>query len=102
MLAQIREKIAAGAFEFSSHAIKQGIIRRVKLNEISEALENGEIIEDYTDDKYSPSCLILGFTRINRPLHVQCSYPTRPLVKIITMYEPDPMLWVDFRVRIER
>ena len=24
---------------------------------------------------------------------------SRPLVKIITLYEPDPKLWIDFRVR---
>jgi hypothetical protein len=30
---------------------------------------------------------------------VQCSYPSRPLVKIVTVYEPDPSLWLDFRVR---
>jgi len=58
-----------------------------------------EIIEDYPDDKYGPSCLILGFTRRGRPLHVQCSYPSRPLVKIVTLYEPDDDLWTDFRRR---
>jgi len=58
-----------------------------------------EIVEDYPDDKYGPSCLVLGFTNAGRPLHIQCSYPIRPLVKIITLYEPDPDLWIDFRVR---
>jgi hypothetical protein len=32
-----------------------------------------EVIEDYPEDKYGPSCLILGFTVYGRPLHVQCS-----------------------------
>ena len=58
-----------------------------------------EIIEDYPVAKYGPSCLILGYTKAGRPLHVQCSYPSRPLVKIITLYQPDPELWIDFRVR---
>jgi len=30
---------------------------------------------------------------------MQFSYPSRPLIKIITLYEPDPDLWVDFRIR---
>ena len=34
-----------------------------------------------------------------RPLHVQCSYPSRSLVKIITLYEPDPDRWIEFMVR---
>src|SRR2546423_14016703 len=99
MLTQIREKIVAGAFEFSAHAAKQGVVRNVKLSEIEEAIRNGEIIENYPDDKYGPSCLVFGLTKARRPLHIQCSYPSRPLVKIITLYEPDPRRWVDFKVR---
>jgi hypothetical protein len=62
-------------------------------------LAQGEIIEDYPDDKYGPSCLVLGFTRSARPLHIQCSYPSRPLVKIITLYQPDPDKWIEFTRR---
>ena len=49
------------------------------------------IIEDYPDDKYGPSCLIFVMTAERRPIHIQCSYPSRPIVKIITLYEPDPI-----------
>jgi hypothetical protein len=99
MIEEIRGKIALGQFEFSKHAVDQSIVRCIALYEIREAIENSEIIEDYPDDKYGPSCLILGYTASGRPLHIQCSYPSRPLVKIVTMYEPDPELWVDLRVR---
>ena len=99
MIEQIRTKIQAGQFEFSKHAVDQSVLRRVSVQELREATANAEIIEDYPDDKYGPSCLILGFTRAGRPLHIQCSYPSRPLVKIITLYEPDPSRWIDFRVR---
>lgn len=34
-----------------------------------------------------------------RRLHVKCSYPSRPLLKVITPYEPDASLWMDFKVR---
>jgi hypothetical protein len=80
-------------------AVDQSIVRRVTVQDISEAVAAGEIIEDYPDDKYGPSCLLLGYTRAGRPLHVQCSYPSRPLIKIITLYEPDASLWIDFKVR---
>ena len=99
MIGQIRAKVTAGLFEFSKHAVDQGIIRRITVEEAREAFANGEIIEDYPEDKYGPSCLIFGFTRAGRPLHIQCSYPSRPVLKIITLYEPDPNLWLDFRVR---
>src|SRR5215212_9145279 len=99
MIEEIREKISAGRFEFSKHAVDQSIVCRVTAREICEAIAAGEIIEDYPDDKYGPSCLLSGRTQAGRPLHIQCSYPSRPLVKIITLYEPDASLRVDFKVR---
>ena len=99
MIDEIRAKINAGLFEFSKHAVDQSILRRISVEELIEAVEKGEIIEDYRDDKYGPSCLVFGFTKQERPLHIQCSYPSRPLLKIITNYEPDPELWIDFKTR---
>ena len=99
LIDEIREKIEAGQFEFSKHAVDQSIIRRISVKETQELFGNAEVIEDYPEDKYGPSCLILGKTREGRPLHIQCSYPSRPLIKIITLYEPDPDLWIDFKIR---
>jgi hypothetical protein len=96
---EIREKIETEQFELSKHAVDQSIIRRVSVQEIREIFGDAELIEDYPEDKYGPSCLILGKTREGRPLHIQCSYPSRPLIKIITIYEPDPDLWIDFKIR---
>ena len=99
ILDEIRTKIRNGQLEFSQHATDQSIIRHISVQEVREAIEESEIIEDYPNDKYGPSCLILGFTQSKRPLHIQCSYPSRPLVKIITLYEPDPLRWMDFKTR---
>ena len=95
----MRDKIASGQFEFSQHAVDQSIVRHISVQELREALTVGDIIEEYPDDKYGPSCLVCGFTLARRPLHMQCSYPSRPLVKIITLYGPDPQRWVEFKVR---
>jgi hypothetical protein len=99
LIDEIRQRVARGEFEFTQHAVDQSIVRRITVGELREAIANGEVIEDYPDDKYRPSFLIFGRTAAGRPLHVQCSYPARPIVKIITLYEPDPTLWTDFKVR---
>ena len=99
LMDEVRSKVANGRFEFSKHATDRILMRNIRVQEVREAIANGEIIEDYPDDKYGPSCLILGFTRTHRPVHVQCSHPQRPLIKIITVYEPDPELWIDFKTR---
>jgi len=93
--AEIRCKFAEGQFEFSKHAVDQSILRQVRVQEVREAVVNGQIIEEYPDDKYGPSCLICGWTQAQRPIHLQCSYPSRPLIKIITVYEPLPQKWND-------
>lgn len=103
MVEEIREKILRRQYEFSKHAVDQSIIRSIRVDELEEAMSSKcSIIEDYPGDKYGPSCLILGFTKVGRPLHLQCSYPSRPMIKIITLYEPDPDLWLDFRIRKQR
>jgi hypothetical protein len=99
MIEEIRRKISEREFEYSQHAVDQSILRHISIKDLQEAIDNGEVIEDYPDDKYGPSCLILGFTESKRPLHIHCGYPTRPLIKIVTLYEPDTENWVDFRVR---
>ena len=99
MIDEIRKKIAVDEFEFSKHAVDQTIIRRISVSEIREAISNGGIIEDYPKDKYGPSCLIHGQTAGGRAIHVQCSYPSRQVMKIITAYEPDPERWIEFDVR---
>lgn len=100
LLDDIRGKIARRLYEFSKHAVDQMIVRDIDVSELEEAVSNrSEVIEDYPEDKYGPSCLILGFTNTGRVLHVQCSHPTRPLVKIVTVYEPDVELWTDLRIR---
>ncbi len=96
---EIRNKIVKGQFEFSRHAVDQSILRRINVQQIPEAIGGGKIIEDYPEDWYGPSCLILGFTGAGKPLHVHCSHPSRSLIKIITVYEPNPNLWIDFQGR---
>ena len=96
---EIRQKLETDRFDFSKHAVDQSIRRRIGVQEMLEAIANGEIIEEYPNDKYWPSYLIYGKTAEGRPLHVQCSHPSRPLVKIVTLYEPDPARWTDFRER---
>jgi len=97
---RLQSKIQRRAYEFSRHAVAQSIIRDISVEEIEQAmLSRSEVIEDYPDDKYGPSCLILGFTDTGRPLHIQCSYPSRTLIKIITLYQPDAELWIEYRIR---
>ena len=99
MITAIRQKVSEGRFEFTEHAVDQIIIRRISIEEFRQVVASGEVIEDYPDDKYGPSCLILGYTESHRPIHIQCSHPTREILKIITVYQPHPSQWINDRTR---
>ena len=96
---EIRDKIPKGQFKFSRHAVDQSILRRINVQQIREAIEDGKVIEGYAEDKHGPSCRVLGFTGAGKSAHVHCSHPSRSLIKINTVYEPNPNLWIDFEVR---
>jgi hypothetical protein len=98
-LERVRSQLSTGEFEFSRHALKRVVERNIGDQEIREAGLHATIIEDYPDDKYSPSCLLLGFTKTGRPLHIQVSLAETELVKIITIYEPDPSEWSNYSQR---
>jgi hypothetical protein len=95
----IKAKFQRDQFEFSQHAVDQTLVRRISVQELREAIVASEVIEDYPNDKYGPSCLLLGFTALARPLHAQVSHPSRPIIKVVTVYEPDPERWIDYRHR---
>jgi|SRR5580765_7728285 hypothetical protein len=98
-LDDIRRQLTAGEFEFSRHAFKRAVERNISDAEIRQAGVQAQIIEDYPDDKYAPSNLLLGFTETGRPLHIQASRVDSDLLKIITIYEPDPAEWYDYTRR---
>lgn len=98
-LEEIRRLLAAGQFAFSRHAFKRAIERNISEAEIRQAGAKAEIVEDYPEDKYSPSCLLLGWTRGKRPLHLQVSRADVEVVKIITLYRPDEARWKNPRER---
>ena len=96
---QIRHDITAGRFEFSRHAFLRAVERNISAEDIIQAGAMAEVIEEYPDDKYLPSCLLLGFTQKQRPLHMQVCHTDTNMVKIITLYEPDPRQWQEYRKR---
>ncbi len=99
-LEEVRSQLVADEFDLSGHATLRMAERYLARADIRQAGANAEVLEEYPDDKYGPSCLLLGFTESGRPLHFQVSVEDSPLVKVITAYEPDPRRWRNHRERI--
>ncbi len=101
MILDLVRETAKKKILFLPHAVRQmsRLDRMISPNDIHEVLENGEIIEDYSEDKRGHSCLILGVDKNNRAIHVVCS-PKEEYLAVITAYIPAPHIWSpDFRKR---
>jgi|SRR5579884_1691944 len=99
----IRQKVKEGQYEISFTHTEKLRRRKIEIEAIEQAIENGEVIESYPDDPRGPSCLILGFVGGRRPIHIVCGNVDEPLMLIITAYEPDPSEWEsNWRTRKER
>lgn len=62
---------------------ERGIFRK----DVLSAVLNGEIIEQYPDDRPYPSCLVFGLSEKNEKLHVVCGCDGETVV-VITAYRP--------------
>ena len=98
-LETIRAALIAGRFDFTEHAAERVVERNISESEIRQAGSQAVTIEEYPDDKYGPTRLLLGFTEAGRPLYIQVADSPSPLVRIITLYEPDPAEWENYERR---
>jgi len=85
---------------FRVHAVQRMFERSISAKKISQSLQSGETIEDYSGETPEPSRLILGFQG-KRPFHVVTSEnPETNRITIITVYIPDSNKWnKDFKSR---
>jgi adenine deaminase len=83
----------------TKHANTRLAERGISKADVQNAIQTGEIIKRYEDDKPFPSCLILGTTEQNCYIHIVASIDSGYLY-IITAYHPDKNEWEnDFKTR---
>lgn len=92
MIEKIKQQVKAGNYRFTIHGFERCVERHISPNEVKYVILSDEVIEEYPEDKYGPSCLIYGITEDGKILHVQCSIDP---VWIITAYDPtlNPEEW---------
>ena len=91
------------AFVYREHAIQRMFERDIFEIDVENTIRNGEIIEEYLDDKPYPSFLVLGLND-GKPLHVVFAknHEENEII-IITAYCPDKNKWSDdYKKRIEK
>lgn len=95
---EIQSYIARENFKVTDHAFEEMKADYLILQDVVNGIMGGEIIEEYPKSYLLSACLINGKTKAGEPIHICISLP--PLVKIITVYRPDPTKWTkDYRKR---
>jgi hypothetical protein len=96
----ILESIEANRIRITDHADEEAYNDRLSFDEILASISGGEMIEQYSEDKPYPSCLILSKNVKDEPIHTVWAYNHEAQSSVlITVYRPDPEQWIDGRIR---
>lgn len=100
---EIRRHFSRGEYEISLHAQQERLEEDLDVADLEEAVARGEVLEDYPDDPRGASCLIVGYAG-PRPIHLVIGWAKAPaagqrVLRIITVYEPQPPKWTTPRTR---
>lgn len=99
MLEKLRLLIETKQYLIRLHARERMLEQDISFHEIRESLMNGEIIEEYLDDRPFPSVLVFGLTAKQRPLHTIWAVDEHNLAYLISAYEPDLDQWKEYKER---
>jgi hypothetical protein len=95
--------IGEGNVAITRHAEIERRADDLGYEEIYFSVVEGEIIEEYPQDKPYPSCLVYGDTFEGEPVHSVWTYnEANGAAVLITVYRPNPARWINFRERRPR
>jgi len=86
---KIKEKVKKKEYYFTLHSEKERQNDNLLISEVLDAIESGIIIEDYGDTGRGEACLVAGYTKQGKPIHIICG-ELRDNIAIITVYIPSP------------
>lgn len=92
IIRRVRDQAAARQVRLTQHASQEMVAEDVALSEVFEAVASGDVLENYSEHRRGPCCLLHGRTNAGRDLHVVCTTAS-PMLVIITVYEPKPPKW---------
>ena len=96
----ITDAIRANRIRITDHADEEAEGDYLIFDEIYFSVLNGEVIENYPNDKPYPSCLIYGQTFSGDPVHSVWAFNEQnQWAVLITAYRPDPTRWINWRKR---
>jgi hypothetical protein len=86
---QLINAVLNGRIEWQTHALERMMKRGISREIVKQVLLEGEIVEDYPDDKPLPTALFSGWFQ-GEPFHIVTALDTLSgCCFVITVYRPD-------------
>ena len=99
-LAILKRLIFENGYRATIHATYEMDADNLTISDILDSMRNCEILENYPKSKPFQSCLVFGFNAYSKPIHMVWGYDNEDEeVILITVYKPDPALWVKYKER---
>jgi hypothetical protein len=99
-IGDIIEAIRRNRVRITDHADEEAQSDHFSFDEIFASVFQGEVIEDYPNDRPYPRCLVFGETFKGEPIHTAWAYnEENQWVVLIPVYRPDPQRWIEWRKR---
>jgi len=92
-LRRIRTQAATENIRITQHAQQEMVEEDITFDQALEAIAVGQILENYAEHRRGACCLLCGSTQAGRSIHIVCT-TARPILIIITVYEPKPPKWI--------
>ncbi len=90
----IQQRVKDGNYLVKSHAFGHAIKEGFERRQMTEAVLNGKIIEEYANEE---RVLICGKARLEKDvsiyLHIVCEYADAVYIEFVTAYIPDELEW---------
>lgn len=98
---ELRKLCKENKIEWTLHAIKRLRQRNIKTSDVEQCILQGEIIEQYPNDKPFASCLMYAVVKLEN-IHIVISCD-KEKIYIVTAYRPSADKWEnDFKTRKEQ
>jgi Domain of unknown function (DUF4258) len=96
---KIRQAIRQRRVIWRRHTFERMMERGLSRSVVLDVAANGEVIEDYSAERPTPTVLLLGWDK-KRPVHVVLSIDPDDEIAILTAYEPSlDVFESDYRTR---
>ncbi len=90
---RLKEQATADIMRITAHAHQEMVEEDISMDEIREVLIDAAVVENYSEHKRGPCCLLCRKTSRERFIHVVCTTSLEYAI-IITVYEPKPPKWI--------